>query len=52
MEEQLGAAPVEFGVSEFVEAAKVDAAVAGDGPGQLAVVGGLDGFVDSFEARV
>ena len=48
LEQQLGAAPVEFHVAEFVEAEQVDAAVAGDGAGELAFVGGFDEFVDEL----
>ena len=48
LEEQLGAAPVEFHVAELVDAEQVDAAVAGDGLGQLRVVGGLDELVDQL----
>jgi len=39
LEQQLGAAPVELHVSQLT-AEQVDAAVAGDGLGQLPVVGG------------
>ena len=48
LEQQFGAAAVEFHVAEFVEAEQIDAAVAGDGPGQLLVVGGLDELVDQL----
>jgi len=48
LEQQLGAATVEFHVAEFVEAEQLDPAVAGDGAGQLPFVGGLDEFVDEF----
>ena len=48
LEEQLGAAPVEFHVAELVDAEQVDAAVAGDGLGELLVVGGLDELVDQL----
>ena len=36
LEQQLGAAAVEFHVAELVDAEQVDAAVAGDGLGELA----------------
>ena len=45
LEQQLGAAAVEFHVAELVDAEQVDAAVAGDGLGELPVVGGLDELV-------
>ena len=48
LEEQFGAAAVKFHVAQFVQAEQVDAAVAGDGLGQLLVVGGLDELVDQF----
>ena len=48
LEEQLGAAAVEFHVSELVDAEQVDAAVAGDGLVELLVVGGLDELVDEL----
>jgi hypothetical protein len=41
LEEQFGAAAVEFHIAEFVEAEQVDAAVAGGDAGQLLVVGGF-----------
>ena len=40
LEQQLGAAPVELHVSQLTGAEQADAAVAGDGLGQLPVVGG------------
>ena len=46
LEQQLSAAPVELEVAQFVEAEQVDPAVAGDGAGEVFVVGGLDEFVD------
>jgi hypothetical protein len=46
LEEQFGAAAVEFEVAQFVQAEQVDAAVAGDGAGEGLVVGGFDEFVD------
>jgi hypothetical protein len=48
LEQQLGTAAVEFHVAELVDAEQVDAAVAGDGLGQLLVVGGLDELVDEL----
>ncbi len=51
LEEQFGVAAVEFHVAELVEAEQVDAAVAGDGPGQLPVVGGFDEFVDQLRGQ-
>lgn len=41
LEEEFGAAAVEFHVAELIDAQKIDAAVAGDGLGQLLLVGGL-----------
>ena len=46
LEEQLGAAFVQFPVSEFVDAQQVDPSVAGDGLGEGFVVFCLDKFVD------
>src|SRR6266567_3898067 len=46
LEQQFGAAPVQLEVAQLVQAQKIDAAVAGDGPGQGLVVGGLDELVD------
>ena len=46
LEEELGAAFVEFHVSEFVDAQQVHASVAGDGLGEGFVVLCLDEFVD------
>ena len=40
LEQQLGAAAVELQVAQFVEAEQVDPAVAGDGAGEVFVVGG------------
>ena len=48
LEEELGAAAVEFHVAELVDAEQVDAAVAVDGLGELPVVGGLDELVDEL----
>jgi len=48
LEEQLGAALVELHVAQLVQAEELDAAVAGDGPGELAFVGGFDEFVDEL----
>ena len=48
LEQQLGAAAVEFHVAELVDAEQVDAAVAGDGLGELPVVGGLGELVGEF----
>ncbi|MFI0482271.1 hypothetical protein [Actinomadura sp. 9N215] len=45
---QLGAAAVEFHVAQLIGAGQVDAAVGGDGHGELLVVGGLDQFVDQL----
>jgi hypothetical protein len=45
LEQQLGAAAVEFHVSELVEAELVDASVAGDGARQVLVVGGFGKLV-------
>src|SRR5208283_1988798 len=45
LEEQLGAAAVEFHVAELVDAEQVGAAVAGDRLGELPVVGGLGELV-------
>jgi hypothetical protein len=46
LEQQLGAAAVEFEVAQLIEAEQVDPAVAGDGAGEMFVVGGFDEFVD------
>jgi hypothetical protein len=40
LEQQFGAAPVQLEIAQLVQAQKIDAAVAGDGPGQGLVVGG------------
>ncbi len=48
MEEEFGAAAVEFHVAEFVNAEQVDATVAGDRSGELFLVGSFDEFVDEF----
>src|SRR5580704_5100519 len=48
LEEELGAAAVEFHVAELVDAEQVDAAVADDGLGQLLVVGGPGQLVDEL----
>ena len=42
---QFGAAAVEFHVSKFIETEEIDPSVAGDGLGQLLVVGGFDQLV-------
>ena len=46
LEQQLRAAAVEFEVAQLIEAEQVDPAVAGDGAGEVFVVGGLDQLVD------
>lgn len=46
LEEHLGAPPVEFEVSKFIDTEQIDASVAGDGLAKLFVVGGLDELVD------
>lgn len=51
LEEQFGAAAVEFHVAEFVEAEQVDAAVAGHRLRQLLVVGCFDEFVDQLRGE-
>jgi hypothetical protein len=51
LEEELGAAAVEFHVAELVDHEEVDAAVPGDRLGELLVVGGLDEFVDQFRGQ-
>ena len=48
MEQEFGAASVEFHAAEFVDAKEIDAAVAGDGLGQPLVVSGLDELVDKL----
>jgi len=48
LEQQLGAAPVEFHVAQLVQAEQIDPAVAGDRLGQDPFVGGLDEFVDEL----
>ena len=51
LEQQFGAALVEFHVAELVEAEELDPAVAGDGAGQLTFVGGFDEFVDELRGQ-
>jgi hypothetical protein len=51
LEEEFGAAAVEFHVAELVDAQKIDSAVAGDGLGQLFLVGGIDELVDEFRRQ-
>jgi hypothetical protein len=46
VEQQFGAAPVQFEAAQLVETQQVDPAVSGDGAGELFVVGGLDELVD------
>ena len=46
LEEELGAAAVEFHIAELVDHEQVDATVAGDGLDEDLVVGGLDQLVD------
>lgn len=48
LEEEFGAAAVEFHVAEFVDDEQVNAAVAVDGLGELFLVGGFDQFVHEF----
>ena len=48
LEQELGAAPVQFHVAELVNAEQVNAAVAGDGLDKLLVVGGFDQLVDEL----
>jgi hypothetical protein len=50
LEQQLGAAAVEFEVAEFVEAEQIYLAVAGDGAGELAFVGGSTSSLTRREA--
>jgi hypothetical protein len=51
LEEELGAASVEFHVPQFVDTQEIDPAVSGDGAGQLSFVGGLDELVDKFRGE-
>ena len=46
LEQQFGTAAVELQVAQFVKTQQVDPAVAGDGAGEVLVVGGFDEFVD------
>jgi hypothetical protein len=46
---QSGVCPLH--VAEFVDAEQIEAAVAGDGLGQLAFIGGLDQLVDQFRGQ-
>jgi hypothetical protein len=48
LEEELGAAAVEFHVAELVDTEQIDAAVTVDCLGELPVVGGLDELVDEL----
>lgn len=48
LEEELGAASVEFHVAELVDAEQANAATAGDGLGQLLLIGGFDELVDQL----
>ena len=52
LEEQFGAAAVEFHVAEFVDAEQVDAAVAGDGLGQRISSAASTSSLTSLVARV
>jgi hypothetical protein len=45
LEQQLGAAAVELGVADLIDAEQVETAVAGDEAGEAAFVGGFDEFV-------
>ena len=51
LEQQLGAAAVQLQVAEFVDQEEIDAAVAGDGAGQLPVVGGFGELVDQLRGQ-
>ena len=51
LEEEFGAAAIEFHVAEFVDAEQIDPAVTGDGLGQDHLVGGLDQFVDQLRGQ-
>jgi hypothetical protein len=48
LEQQLGTAAVQLHVPQLINAEQVDAAVAGDGLGQLLVVGGLDQLINQL----
>ena len=48
LEQQLGASGVDLDVAELVEQQQVEAAVAGDDPGQAPFVGGFDELVDQL----
>lgn len=47
---EFGATAVELQVAEVVDAEEVEAAVVGDGLGELLLIGGLDEFVDQLRA--
>ena len=51
LEEEFGAASVEFHVPELVDHEQVDPAVAGDGLGELFVVEGLDKLCLLYTSR-
>jgi hypothetical protein len=48
LDEQLGAAPAERHVAQFVDAEKIHPALPGNRVGQLALIGGLDETVDQL----
>jgi hypothetical protein len=52
LEEEFGAAPVEFHVAEFVDAEQVDASVAGDGLGETLSSSASTSSFTSLVARV
>ena len=51
LEEELGSSAVELEVAELVDQEQVDAAVAGDGAGEVAFVGGFGELVDELRGE-
>jgi hypothetical protein len=51
LEEEFGAAAIEFHIAKLVQTEKINSAVAGDRLGQLLVVGGLDEFVHELGGK-
>jgi transposase len=51
LEQQFRAALIELHIAQFIDAKQIDAAVAGDGLGELLVIGGLDELVDELRGH-